>query len=165
VVTSSRSICDNILENLQFMSNLTEVDTGTEMLLLVAWQVRIECKSSLWRSLRTSSFSVLNEARLVSLESMRAWSLHQVTFGIGRPPRLTQRRRTVSPIPYGPNLSRTSLLSPTVYILGFSGGTAIKKLISDHFFAFFLPRSSLPMTLSLTLEILVGAFLKSTLHL
>ena len=41
------------------MSNLTEVETGTEMLLLAAWQVRMVWRSDLLRSLRTSSFSTL----------------------------------------------------------------------------------------------------------
>ena len=36
---------------LQFMSNLTEVDTGTEKLLLVAWHVNIEWRSSRFKSL------------------------------------------------------------------------------------------------------------------
>ena len=38
------------------MSILTEVDTGLLMLLLLAWQVRMECRS--WR-LRLSSMRVL----------------------------------------------------------------------------------------------------------
>ena len=41
------------------MSSLTEVDTGTEMLLLAAWQVKMVCKSLLFRSLTTSSLLTL----------------------------------------------------------------------------------------------------------
>ena len=37
------------------MSSLTEVETGTEMLLLAAWQVKMLCRSLLCRSLTTSS--------------------------------------------------------------------------------------------------------------
>ena len=45
--------------NLQFISSLTDVETGTEMLLFAAWQVRMVWRSVLFRSLRTSSFSTL----------------------------------------------------------------------------------------------------------
>ena len=41
------------------MSSLTEVETGTEMLLLAAWQVKMVCKSLLFRSLTTSSLLTL----------------------------------------------------------------------------------------------------------
>ena len=37
------------------MSSLTEVETGTEMLLLVAWQVKMVCRSLRFKPLTTSS--------------------------------------------------------------------------------------------------------------
>ena len=37
------------------MSSLTVEETGTEMLLLAAWQVKMVCRSLLLRSLTTSS--------------------------------------------------------------------------------------------------------------
>ena len=43
----------------QCMSILTEVDTGLLMLLLLAWQVRMEWRSSRPRSLSSKVFTVL----------------------------------------------------------------------------------------------------------
>ena len=43
------------LQFLQCMSNLTEVDVGTEMLLFEAWQVRMAWRSVLLRSISLNS--------------------------------------------------------------------------------------------------------------
>lgn len=67
------------------MSSFTEVETGTERLLFEAWQVRMECKS-VRVSLR--SRRLLTTSPLVTsseMSSNRAWSLHQLTFGLGLP--------------------------------------------------------------------------------
>ena len=78
--------------SLQCISSLTDVDTGTEMLLLDAWHVRIVWRSSLRRwfslnSLVTLIFPKILPSDSISSEtsSSKAWSLHQVTLGVGRP--------------------------------------------------------------------------------
>ena len=78
--------------SLQCISSLTDVDTGTEILLLDAWHVRIVWRSSLLRwfslnSLVTLIFPKILPSDSISSEtsSSKAWSLHQVTLGVGRP--------------------------------------------------------------------------------
>ena len=67
----------------QFMSSLTEVETGTEMLLLAAWQVRMVWRSSLLSWVSLSSLVTLPSETSSDRLSSRAWSRHQVTFGLG----------------------------------------------------------------------------------
>ena len=78
--------------SLQCISSFTDVDTGTEILLFDAWQVRIVWRSSLRRwfslnSLVTLIFPEILPSDSISSEtsSSKAWSLHQVTLGVGRP--------------------------------------------------------------------------------
>ena len=71
--------------NLQCISNLTEVEAGTEMLLLVAWQVKMECKSSLLSPTSLSSLVTFPSSMYSLTSSRRAWSRHQVTRAVGRP--------------------------------------------------------------------------------
>ena len=82
------------LISLQCISSFTDVDTGTEILLLDAWHVRIVWRSSLLRwfslnSLVTLIFPKILPSDSISSEtsSSKAWSLHQVTLGVGRPDR------------------------------------------------------------------------------
>ena len=56
---SCTKISETKFQDLQFMSSLTEVETGTEMLLLLAWHVKMVWRSSLLRSVRTSSLMTL----------------------------------------------------------------------------------------------------------
>ena len=44
----------------KIMSSLTEVDTGTLVLLFLAWQVRMESTSDLTRLVKLNRFSTLN---------------------------------------------------------------------------------------------------------
>ena len=75
--------------NSQCMSSLTEVETGTERLLFVAWQVRIVWRSSLLSgaSLNSLVTTPLSSSTLSETSSRRAWSRHQVTLGVGWPER------------------------------------------------------------------------------
>ena len=75
--------------NSQCMSSLTEVETGTERLLFVAWQVRIVWRSSLLSgaSLNSLVTTPLSSSTLSETSSRRAWSRHQVTLGVGWPVR------------------------------------------------------------------------------
>ena len=76
----------------QCISNLTEVEVGTEILLFVAWQVRMEWRSDRrnWSSL-SSLVTLPPVLSMSSLTSSRsAWSRHQVTLGVGRPEKLCQ---------------------------------------------------------------------------
>ena len=71
----------------QCMSSLTEVEAGMDMLLLEAWHVRMEWRSSRrsWTSL--SSLTTFDSNSFTSSEtsSRSAWSRHQLTRGWGRP--------------------------------------------------------------------------------
>ena len=69
------------------MSSLTEVETGTEMLLLAAWHVRMVCRSPLLRLGSRSSLVTLPSLTSSERLSSRAWSRHQLTFGLGWPER------------------------------------------------------------------------------
>ena len=71
---------------------MTDVETGTDMLLLDAWQVRIVWRSSLLNCTNLSSFvtrEILWMPSPLSISSEtssnRAWSLHHVTRGVGFP--------------------------------------------------------------------------------
>ena len=78
--------------SLQCISSLTDVDTGTEILLLDAWHVRIVWRSSLLRWFSLNSLVTLIFPKILPSDSIssdtsssKAWSLHQVTLGVGRP--------------------------------------------------------------------------------
>lgn len=66
--------------DLQVMSNLTEVEMGTEMLLLVAWQVKMVCKSLRCKSLISISLMTFWPSITWYELSSRAWSFHHVTL-------------------------------------------------------------------------------------
>ena len=75
---------------LHVMSSLTDVETGSDTLLFEAWQVKIECRSDLWMFGMTSWLVTLYWVEVVKVSSTRWWSLHQVTLGLGLPPRTWQ---------------------------------------------------------------------------
>ena len=76
-------------KNLQCISSFTEVEAGTEMLLLLAWQVKMEWRSVLRNCTSLSSLVTLPETSSTTSDtsSSRAWSRHHVTLGVGRPER------------------------------------------------------------------------------
>ena len=76
-------------KNLQCISSFTEVEAGTEMLLLLAWQVKMEWRSVLRNCTSLSSLVTLPETSSTTSDtsSSSAWSRHHVTLGVGRPER------------------------------------------------------------------------------
>ena len=75
---------------LHVMSSLTDVETGSDTLLFEAWQVKMEWRSDLWMFGMTSWLVTLYWVEVVKVSSTRWWSLHQVTLGLGLPPRTWQ---------------------------------------------------------------------------
>ena len=84
--------------HLHVMSSLTEVDTGTLSLLFFAWHVKMECRSERRRAGMVRRFVTLNWEVWSKESSTIWWSRHQVTAGLGWPPRTKHFIITDSPI-------------------------------------------------------------------
>ena len=84
-----KAVC-YIFQILHVMSSLTDVETGSDTLLFEAWQVKMECRSDLWMFGMTSWLVTLYWVEVVKVSSTRWWSLHQVTLGLGLPPKTWQ---------------------------------------------------------------------------